>query len=390
MNGQIILKPQEVYNLYLGTSTLEEAGLMLGVRGNTVARFLRKHGYYVMDGGERKSKRKIPYVLSDKETELIIGGLLGDSCISLSGHEGKWSDFKFSLTSIHKEYLNWYVDNIPSIRWRYGNVSIHSQTNQYFTYLRHKWYPNGKKIIPKDLSLTSDIVKHWYLQDGHLDVMNRRVQLCTNGFTFEDCEFLASLLSDFNPTILHQNPNSSINWMIYLSASKVNSFLNYIGDCPVDCFKYKWDVKPYSDKYWNITEINTLSSGYDSRMSGKEIALLVNKSIYAVQKKASRSKISNSYWSNDDIDILKSCVRQNKNCRETATILRKEYEAVMNKANKMGLFFRRWNKEDEILFVNLYQSRVDIHEISKVFNRTVNALHSKAQRMKLRRHNEKF
>jgi hypothetical protein len=63
--------------------------------------------------------------------------------------------------------------------------------------IKQRWYPNGKKIIPKDLVLAPITVMNWYLGDGSSHISSYRnmyAQLSTQGFCDEGVEQLGDLL----------------------------------------------------------------------------------------------------------------------------------------------------------------------------------------------------
>lgn len=57
--------------------------------------------------------------------------------------------------------------------------------------VQERWYPNGKKAIPSDISLTPTTLLHWFCGDG-CGVSDGTVKLYTNGFDFEGVELIAS------------------------------------------------------------------------------------------------------------------------------------------------------------------------------------------------------
>jgi len=61
---------------------------------------------------------------------------------------------------------------------------------------RMRWYPNGKKIIPKNLVLNPVVLAHWYMGDGSVSVPKGRLQvrLHTNGFMDSDVTFLIKMM----------------------------------------------------------------------------------------------------------------------------------------------------------------------------------------------------
>lgn len=59
---------------------------------------------------------------------------------------------------------------------------------------RQRWYPNGKKIVPRDLRLTPAVLLHWFCGDGRGGDRKGTLGFCTDGFTVEDVDFLVGRL----------------------------------------------------------------------------------------------------------------------------------------------------------------------------------------------------
>lgn len=108
-----------------------------------------------------------------------------------------------------KEYLYWIAEEMqpftssvnPLITNLNGKLfksnSFITHTNPFFTQLRRKWYPNGKKIIPIDLVLTPLTIAVWFWDDGSNNVENRSCCFCTNGFTKSDINIILEKLKFF-------------------------------------------------------------------------------------------------------------------------------------------------------------------------------------------------
>lgn len=58
---------------------------------------------------------------------------------------------------------------------------------------RRRWYPDGMKVIPRDLLLTPTSLAHWFCGDGTFS-QDGSLDFCTNGFTEEDVTFLSERL----------------------------------------------------------------------------------------------------------------------------------------------------------------------------------------------------
>ena len=106
-----------------------------------------------------------------------------------------------------------------------------------------RWYPFGKKIVPRDIKLTKEALLFWYLSDGSIDFSNKkkfpnsasyRIRLATDGFLPADNRFLMEKLAEIG---LESTLTSN---RINLTASSSRRFLNMIGNAPITCYRYKW------------------------------------------------------------------------------------------------------------------------------------------------------
>jgi hypothetical protein len=120
-----------------------------------------------------------------------------------------------------------------------GNISyfINSQAGNVFTELRKKWYPNGIKIVPKDIEINKTVLLHWYLGDGTLN-NQVGVILCTDCFSKEDNLFLIDKLNQYDLEVYLKKDNNRI----VIPNKRVFEFFNLIGVSPVICYNHKWDT----------------------------------------------------------------------------------------------------------------------------------------------------
>ena len=197
--------------------------------------------------------------LSQEAKEWIDGELLGDGSLQ---SENSYSA-KFVYGSKYLEYIQYVSDTLKSFEINGGKIrktyyKPGEKTGQkrdcycYFyqslsyaelSSIRKRWYPKGKKIVPKDLELTPLTCRQWYIGDGCLEHDKRTkkggfyIILYTNGFPVSDVRWLISKLKRLNLKTTRLPSNNSIP----VSAHSTQNFLNYIGKCPVKCYQYKWD-----------------------------------------------------------------------------------------------------------------------------------------------------
>lgn len=66
-----------------------------------------------------------------------------------------------------------------------------------------RWYPQGTKVVPRDLRLTPTVLLHWFCGDGRGGDRKGTLGFCTDGFTLEDVDFLVTRFQeDLGVTVL--------------------------------------------------------------------------------------------------------------------------------------------------------------------------------------------
>jgi len=210
--------------------------------------------------------------ISDYQTSLLKGALMGDGCVSNRNGENPY----FVIEMVNERFLQWFQTELSQIMYSVKKAKTAKQSyestkrtldhnlnqdNFQDTYrtqtMRHpwfsklaEWYSTGEKRYPDDLELNKTIAKMWYVTDGGLRVKsgdnhNSNVTIsCDN--ESDRVEYIQNLFSrvGFEP---HFNDGN-----IVFTVSESQEFLDWIGD-PVPGFNYKWcefidQSKPWHDK----------------------------------------------------------------------------------------------------------------------------------------------
>lgn len=234
-------------------NTMAKIAIICNVCYNTIRYFIKKYNIPIRSNSEAQHLRQANHCsLSKKATEWINGELLGDGSLA---SQSKYSA-RFVYSSKHKEYAQYISDTLRSFGIeqagkiykqedkRYGSFSYKYKSLSYIELLpiRKKWYPNGKKIVPKNIDLTPLMLRQEYIGDGCLVHRKNRssyIKFCTEGFTIPDVEFLCHQINKLKIKAVTFRRRSSKN--IRISSYSVKDFLNYVGSCPVECYKYKWE-----------------------------------------------------------------------------------------------------------------------------------------------------
>lgn len=192
--------------------------------------------------------------LSQKAIDWIYGELLGDGYL----RKGSCRATLFSYASKYLEYAEYVRDTLNSFGIEqvgriYKRHLTHRNMNCY-TYdyvsraypellvIRKKWYPKGKKIVPRDIKLTPLTVRQWYIGDGSL-VKSKFITLYTQCFTVYDVNWLVKQLRKLGFKANRQKRDNTIRISNKNTRKTSRDFLDYIGKCPVKCYKYKWLLK---------------------------------------------------------------------------------------------------------------------------------------------------
>lgn len=198
-----------------------------------------------------------PVVYPDQDIVLeqldsLNGHLLGDgSLVFTNPKKNYWP--VFSISSKHPEYLSWVVSSLELAKERpiwvvkqfdhrtnrvYEGRWLRSLSSPFLLEQRTRWYPNGTKVIPEDLVFTPKLVLRWFMDDGGR-AQGGGINLATNCFSYEEIQ---GLCARFSELAIKARPHRSDKgqYRIYIPTGDVNTFLDYVGSCPVRCFDYKW------------------------------------------------------------------------------------------------------------------------------------------------------
>jgi len=203
----------------------------------------------------------------------IYGSLLGDGYLE-KGKRSKNARFKFKQSVRHMSYVKYmlfcldgftngkisiYKSKKPSRvngkishsieHWNgefCESATIWSCASDIFTKLHADWYSCGKKIVPSNLILNSEILAHWFAEDGTNNVsvigQSKGASFATNSFTENECEFLSNQLINMGfESKIYSSPTGTT---IRIMAENYFDFMNSIRSYVIEfgCFDHKVDV----------------------------------------------------------------------------------------------------------------------------------------------------
>lgn len=109
----------------------------------------------------------------------------------------------------------------------YPVIYLDSSSSFQLAHLRKKWYPDGKKLVPRDLILTPRTLLHWYIGDGGV---SSELYLHTQSFPLVDVNFLKYLLEhELDIEVrLKERPDKPKLYYLTIPIRYFDSFLDYL------------------------------------------------------------------------------------------------------------------------------------------------------------------
>lgn len=243
----------------LKTESRQDAADTLGCHLTTVKRAIKRFGikYKKKTGSNYKLLRSWPDEFTPEQNEILIGSMLGDGTIvDRSPH------FRMKQARVFREYVVWFHqafrvymtdlihDSTGMCRGKVIESSMAiTRTAPRFVTLRQKWYPEGIKVVPRDIRLTPLMCAHWHVQDGQNRQGKREAILNTNSFTKDDVEFLVERLRVDVGIKSHSRRKESNKdqWIIFMGNRFGDEgyfqFLDLVRPhIPWECFQYKANI----------------------------------------------------------------------------------------------------------------------------------------------------
>lgn len=278
------------HQLFVDVKKTEEIAKILGCRDDQVLTVMKKHGFkrtysqlcrlLIDKTSVNVVGRRVTLNLTDDAVSTITGCLLGDGGVACSKNQLDMASFGY--TSKYDDYL-YYISNVCKKFGieQCGKINTGNSINndtwfaynslQYVTTLYDDWYLRDfsfcpfceiifhdktmevkewrmtkrgrcpvcdkhslmKKVVPRDIELTPLACMYWFVGDG--SSVPSRISFATNGFLMRDIEFLRDKLIELGFESFIEDR------AVLMRRDVAKRFLNYMSQCPVDYYKYKWN-----------------------------------------------------------------------------------------------------------------------------------------------------
>lgn len=198
---------------------------------------------------------------------VIEGCLLGDAHLKKTTIDNPKCWPAFNKKNIHYDHM-FFVGNLLFAEAVEDRISKHNNylkvTGKTYTYFlmrslvhqeliaaHERWYPswnNYVKVIPEDLEVSSELMLHWFLDDGCASRRRKGsktkqvvIILSSESFEREQQEHLCEKLNAKFGLRMKTTPcNSGTGWRIRVPQAQAGLFYEIIGRPPVESLSYKW------------------------------------------------------------------------------------------------------------------------------------------------------
>lgn len=196
---------------------------------------------------------------------IIDGCLLGDASLRKWNKSSSQSYPFFQKRNKYYDHISFVAKSLFGEKWKervqennekydgkkYIVFSLRSLSNKDLQPYYERWYPeqNGfKKVIPNDIKITSELLLHWFLDDGNSYQRRRNsntkqiiITFCSECFSKEDQKKIIDKIKDtFNLNCFLRKVEYGTGYQIYVSQLQSSLFYDIVGPCPIPSMDYKW------------------------------------------------------------------------------------------------------------------------------------------------------
>lgn len=241
---------------YLCGKSLSELSKELSYNIATIRRFLLNNNIEIRNVKEsvKKFHKQVSINIDNFLENNLIGWILGDGGLRIPKNG---INPKFHYTDKKKDHIDYICSILDSYNIHY-NVSFRKSNECYYIDSEarpefHKYYNlfygyegldehNRKYKTLPNIDLTPIILRNWYIGDGSSS--NQGKSGNHRGFIgckFENPYITNQLKNLFGDNFKLYKLNNGM-YQYYFTNEGLKQLLEYIGDCPIEGYKYKWIV----------------------------------------------------------------------------------------------------------------------------------------------------
>lgn len=224
---------------------------------SSIMYLLRKNNIPIRSIGDNviKAKYNKPNIIFSQEfKEILTGLLMGDG--SLRIHK-KGRNPLYTHTDKNLEAIQYFKQLFENQGIKVSNIWINSKNKCYyfqteslkeFIEFYDLFYPiDSKKRLP-NINITPIILKFWYIGDGSIKKQNGTLNnSCNISNKWGNSFILNQFKSLFSNNSNYYKDEQKNCGSFYIPHKGLIKMLEYIGECPVECYKYKWIIRRCSE-----------------------------------------------------------------------------------------------------------------------------------------------
>lgn len=210
---------------------------------------------------------------STRQWQIFVGTMLGDAHITRPQQKGYWSRLSLAHSTKQHDWLRLKKRAFSGFYWQKerqnkNSIAVETSATPNFIYHRETWYPNGKKIVPRELVQrfsSESMFATWFMDDGNL-THNGAIRLYTNSFSKEDVLWLVNLLTKRGYKSLcrsQKNAKGESQYYIYITVEGAKKFFADISRYIPPVMRYKVPDGNYDEYDSSLWDIETAERFYD-------------------------------------------------------------------------------------------------------------------------------
>lgn len=192
--------------------------------------------------------------LTKRQESILTGIILGDGFLQSTGTKN--ARLRLEHGGKQKEYLLWKAAQFPRLFLGKPSqlIRVHPKTKQSYEYWRHqsnstpvlgewrkRFYPEGKKHIPKDIakSLNPLAIAVWYMDDGHYYPRDRASFIYLGRVSLEEANIAeCAIQNNFGITAKIRDKKNK-GFVLFFPVEETKKFQRLVKPFMLPLFDYK-------------------------------------------------------------------------------------------------------------------------------------------------------
>ena len=247
----------QIINEYLSGESANKLSKKYNKNISSIMYLLRKNNIPIRSIGDnvikvKYNKNHINFTLTFKE--FLICSLIWDCSLRIIK---KGRNPYYTHTDKNKQAILYFKQIFEKEGIKTSKIWINKHSKCYcfqtearkeFLEFYNLFYPNTSKKELPNINLTPTILLFWYMGDGSIKKQKGTLNnACQISNKFGNSFILNQLKSLFNNNSNYYKEKNRQVGLFYIPHKGFIKFIDYIGECPIECYKYKWIIRRCSE-----------------------------------------------------------------------------------------------------------------------------------------------